>query len=194
LQINDFEGGDIMQDYNAMIETIQKLVDFASYFIFSFIGSLLKEVYNTNSDREYAFEPYKVIISTMVASLLALAAKEYYSDFLSQYWGIMGIISLVLGFIGFELFRYISSIRGIRKIVGIVYTKDDDMLEKVDEVIESDNIDKKHARNDGIIDNNLHHIHGPIARTIHPENKLIGYKVSKPIIHSPEEHEETDKK
>jgi hypothetical protein len=177
-----------MHDYNAMIEAIQKLVDFASYFIFSFIGSLLKEVYNTNSDREYAFEPYKVIISTMVASLLALAAKGYYNDFLSQYWGIMGIISLILGFIGFELFRYVSSIRGIRKIIGILYSKDDDVLEKIDEAIEEPKAtEKKNIRND------LNHIHGPVARTIHPENKLIGYKVSKPIIHSPEEDNEKNK-
>jgi uncharacterized protein YacL len=172
-----------MQDYNAMIETIQKLVDFASYFIFSFIGSLLKEMYNTNSVKEYAFEPYKVIISTMVASLIALAVKEYYYDFLNQYWGIMGIISLVLGFIGFELFRYISSIKGIRKIVGIIYEKDEDVLDRLDSAIESEDDNK----NTNTANSNYKHIHGPVARTIHPDNKLIGYKVSKPIIHAPEE-------
>lgn len=176
-----------MQDYNDMIDAIQKFVNFASYFIFSFVGSLLKEMYVTNSNRKYRFEPYKVVISTIVASLIAVAVKEYYTEILDQYWGIMGIISLILGFIGFELFYYISSIRGIRKVIGIFYSKEESILDSVDEVL--DNKETTHKKD------NLYtepKIQGPIARTLDHDSKLISYKVSKPVIHNPENNDNND--
>lgn len=156
------------------LDGIQYLVNFASYFIFSFMGSLLKEIYNTNNDSDHEFEPYRVVTSTIIATLVALAIKEYYKETLDQYWGIMGIISLILGFVGFELFYHISSIKALKKFIKSI--KDDKELPDEPEVEES-----KPQK---------------IRPTPHnAQQRLIEYHIQKPILHHPnEDKEDTDKK
>ena len=161
-------------DQNTLLshEIIQYMVNYTSYFIFSFIGSTLKEINNTNNDVEHDFDPYRVVTSTLVASLCALAVKEYFKETLDQYWGIMGIISLILGFVGFEIFFHISSIRALNRfITNLRYGE----VEPADEEINATN--KKQHQNTTIQSKPDH---------------MIDYHVQKPIIHHPNEHNRHD--
>ena len=164
------------------LDTLQYLVNFTSYFIFSFMGSILKEMYNTNTDTKHEFDPYRVITSTIIASLAALAVKEYFKETLDQYWGIMGIISLILGFVGFELFHHISSIKALNKFVTSIKNGDGVGSDDDDENDAEEKPKKKKKY--------------PELTTMH--ETLINYHIQRPIIHHPneknDENDEDEKK
>lgn len=171
-----------MQDYTFAIDSIQHVVNFASYFIFSFIGALLKEMYRTNNSRGYSFEPYKVVTGTIIAMLLSVAIKAYYAEFFDQYWGIMGIVCLCLGCVGFELFRYISTIKGIRSVIAVIRGNTSEAEDILDEINSNEDEPIKEGKRKYKLKNNT--IEGPIARNIH-EDKIINYQVQKPLIRNP---------
>lgn len=106
----------MQSDTLEIIENLYYIIEFVSYFIFSFTGSLLKEMYNTNSTNEHEFSSYNVIASTIIATLFTMAFKEFYFGG-EQEWAIMAFLSFVFGLIGFELFITLSSINGIRKFL-----------------------------------------------------------------------------
>ena len=90
-------------------------VEFVTFFIFSFIGSLLKEIYNTNSDVNHEFGAHRVISSTFVATLASMAFKAHYLD--DPSWALMAFITFVFGLVGFEIFKNLSSIDGIKRMI-----------------------------------------------------------------------------
>lgn len=98
------------------IDVLNYLLDFVLYFIFSFIGSLLKEIHNTNTIKGYEFQSYHVISSTIIASLITIVLDHYFSDTFDHYWGSLGLINFVIGLAGFDLFQKVSSVRGLLSI------------------------------------------------------------------------------
>jgi hypothetical protein len=94
--------------------------------LFAFIGSILKEIYNTNAIHGYAFGPHRVISSTIAASLSALFIKTHY--FSEEYgWALIAFGSFILGLLGYEIFKNLCSIEGIyhlierfRELMGVV--------------------------------------------------------------------------
>lgn len=96
---------------------IRYIVEFVSYFIFAFTSSLLKEVYCANTVKNYRFGPYRVICSTIIATIGTIALKEVYSQELDGLWGTTALISTVFGLLGFEIFKHLTSIKGIKSLL-----------------------------------------------------------------------------
>ena len=91
-------------------------VEFVGCLLFSFIGSILKEVYNSNTVHNYDFAPHRVISSTIAASLTALLIKTHY--FGEEYgWALIAFGSFTLGLLGFEIFKNLCSIEGIKTLI-----------------------------------------------------------------------------
>ena len=91
------------------------IIEFIGCLIFSFMGSILKEIYNTNSIIGYEFEPHKVISSTIVASLSSAAFKIYVLD--NPSWELMAFVTFTFGLLGFELFKDLSTVDGIKRLI-----------------------------------------------------------------------------
>ena len=97
---------------------ISFIIEFIGCLIFSFSGSILKEIYNTNSIRGYEFDPHKVISSTMVAALASSVCKIYVLE--NPTWETMAFVTFIFGLLGFEIFKNLSSINGIKRLIGDV--------------------------------------------------------------------------
>lgn len=95
---------------------ISFVIEFIGCLIFSFSGSILKEIYNTNSIEGYNFDPHKVISSTMVAALASSVCKVYVLE--NPTWETMAFVTFTFGLLGFEIFKNLSSIEGIKKLIG----------------------------------------------------------------------------
>ena len=101
-------------------------VEFVGCLLFAFIGSILKEIYNTNAIHGYDFGPHRVISSTLAAALTALFIKSYY--FGEEYgWALIAFGSFILGLLGYEIFKNMCSIEGIyhlidkfRELMGVI--------------------------------------------------------------------------
>lgn len=96
---------------------IRYVVEFVSYFIFAFTSSLLKEIYCANTTPNYKFGPYRVICSTIIATIGTIALKEIYSQELDGLWGTTALISTIFGLLGFEIFKHLTSIKGIKTLL-----------------------------------------------------------------------------
>ena len=92
-------------------------MEFVSYFIFAFTSSLLKEVYCANTIKNYQFGPYRVICSTIIATVGTLAVKEIYNEELEHLWGVTATICTIFGLLGFEIFKHLTSIAGIKSLI-----------------------------------------------------------------------------
>jgi hypothetical protein len=132
------------------IDVLNYLLDFVLYFIFSFIGSLLKEIHNTNTIKGYEFQSYHVISSTIIASLITIVLDHYFSDTFDHYWGSLGLINFVIGLAGFDLFERVSNVRGLISIIMLLRgTPTDDVLQNLpeEEPIPQEEPEKKKKRN-----------------------------------------------
>ena len=91
-------------------------VEFVGCLLFSFIGSMLKEIYNTNAVCNYNFAPHRVISSTIAAGLASVFIKTHF--FNEEYgWALIAFGSFTLGLLGFEIFKNLCSIEGIYKLI-----------------------------------------------------------------------------
>jgi hypothetical protein len=90
-------------------------MEIIGYLIFTFIGSLLKEIFNTNSVNGYRFQAHRVISSTIAASIASGAIRSIYMQDYS--YPVMAFLSFTLGLLGFELFKNLCSIKGIKKLI-----------------------------------------------------------------------------
>lgn len=91
------------------------LVEFIECLIFSFVGSLMKEIYNTNNIEKYEFEAYRVISSTIAASLATVAFKTYFLN--DPDWTIIAFLTFTFGLLGFEIFKHLTSFEGIKRLI-----------------------------------------------------------------------------
>ena len=168
----------IEMDQNSILslEIIQSMVNFAAYFILAFIGSLFKEISITNNDEKHDFEPFKVVVSTTIASLLIFAAREYYADRIGQYWTIPMLMSLVLGFVGFEIFSKVSKLKVLMKLIKLLQEADKEVdLEESDDKPKP----KEETREE----------ESPCVNTVRLVNPMdiVECQVRKPEIHNPNE-------
>ena len=109
---------------------LNPVIEFMGYLIFTFIGSLFKEIYNTNSKEDYEFRPHQVISSTIAASFTCVFARSMY---LSEYdFGVMAFASFTLGLLGFEIFKNLSSVKGIQRLLNIIKGGDASELDEDD--------------------------------------------------------------
>jgi len=159
------------------INTINFMLEFASYFIFSFVGSLLKEIHNTNTNENHTFEAYRVVTSTIVASFLDIGIKIYYADMLDTYWGLMAPISLVLGLIGFELFWYLSSITRLKKLLKFITSDEESSTKSTNDDDSNDENNKPKNCINSLEDH---------------KRKVLEYHSTKPVIHYPINHQDDD--
>jgi hypothetical protein len=127
-------------------ESLGPVIEFMGYLIFTFIGSLFKEIYNTNNKDDYEFRAHQVISSTIAASFTCVFARSMY---LSEYgYGVMAFISFTLGLLGFEIFKNLSSVKGIKKLLDAIKKGDPtDILEEDDDAHNALKITKDKPRN-----------------------------------------------
>lgn len=113
-------------------------IQYLSFFIFAFIGSLLKEMYNTNTDYDYNFDPYKVISGTFVSTFATVVFKHYYPKELD--WELMIVITFVFGLLGYEIFTKLTSLEKIFDFI--------DRIKSITDIKSSDSRskDKTHIR------------------------------------------------
>ena len=98
------------------------IIEFIGFFIFSFTGSFVKELYLTNtSNGEHEFVPYRVIMSTLIASFGSLAFKGYFLNTPEHSWMIMIFVSFVFGLLGFEIFQRLSTIDGVKSLASDIH-------------------------------------------------------------------------
>ena len=90
-------------------------IQYISFFIFSFIGALLREIYNTNIDLDYEFNPHKVISATFVSTFATITVRRFYPEFMDL--EITITISFVIGLIGYELFTKLTSLEDIIEFI-----------------------------------------------------------------------------
>lgn len=127
---------------DSLLINIRYIVEFLSYFIFAFTSSLLKEVYCANTIRNYNFGPYRVICSTIIATLGTMALKEIYSQELNGLWGVTALISTVFGLLGFEIFKHLTSIAGIKSLLKEIKK----IKDGASDIIEDDDYDEEIVR------------------------------------------------
>ena len=94
----------------ANVTMLQDILNFLGCSFFAFLGSLVKEIYNANYIEDYVFQPFKVLVGFIISSLVSLICISYFDDFVSHYVGSRYAISLIVGFMGFEIFYNVSSI------------------------------------------------------------------------------------
>ena len=176
------------------LDTIQYLVNFASYIFISFIGSLIREIHWTNTDPKHDFTPLNVIASTATASTLALLISQLYSNFLDQYWGIMGIISLFFGYVGYEAFKYLSSFVRLAKLLIFREVSVEDIEEASDEnnARHNSHHHKRHHKHkdDEEDEESEDTVHINIPTINHDQIELIHCHIEKPEIHKPNENKD----
>lgn len=94
----------------ANVTMLQDIINFLGCSFFAFLGSLVKEIYNANYIEDHVFQPFKVLVGFIISSLVSLICISYFDDFVSHYAGSRYAISLIVGFMGFEIFYNVSSI------------------------------------------------------------------------------------
>ena len=106
-------------------------VQFVSFFILSFMGAIIKEIYNTNSASDHDFSAYKVFTGTILATILSIVVQDYC---LEEYgWKLMVAVSFLLGLCSSELFEKITSLNGIKRIIELFIGRKLPDIEEVDE-------------------------------------------------------------
>lgn len=134
---------------NTLHINVRYIIEFVSYFIFAFTSSLLKEIYCTNTIQRYVFGPYKVICSTVIATIGTVAFQEYFNEYIEGMWGVSAFISIIFGLLGFEIFKHFTSISGIKSLI----IKLKSVQEEVTDLKIEDNQIKKETRGKPV---NLH--------------------------------------
>lgn len=104
--------GSLMSDIGANLYTVLELL---GYLIFAFIGSFLKELYNANNVKKYRFEAHRVISSTVVASIACWSLRAHFID--DYNYAVSAFAGFTLGLLGFEIFKNLSSIEGIKHLI-----------------------------------------------------------------------------
>lgn len=102
----------LFSDVGANLYFVMEII---GYLIFTFIGSLLKEIFNTNSVNGYGFQAHRVISSTIASTITSSALRSLYMQEYS--YPVMALVSFTLGLLGFELFKNMCSVEGIKKLV-----------------------------------------------------------------------------
>jgi hypothetical protein len=162
-------------------DTIQLMVNFVSYGIIGLAGAILKELHKSNVRPSHHFDPLNVIISTTVATLLAIFIKQKFADTLDEYWGIMGLVSLILGLVGDEIFRYISTLSGLKKVYTAINTVGDGINESTPDEPEHVVVKKKEKPCPSVAE-----------KVVHVQEQSLKYNVRRPVIHHPSDNEGGD--
>ena len=116
-------------------------IQYISYFIFSFIGSFLKEIYNTNNDYDYEFDPYKVISGSILSTFASVGFRHYYYEYVD--WELMSIVSFLFGLIGYEIFTKLTSLEDIFSFIERIKSLSNIIIEPKDKKVD---IKKKNKR------------------------------------------------
>jgi hypothetical protein len=144
---------------------LNAVIEFMGYLIFTFIGSLLKEIYNTNNaEDDYEFKPDKVISSAIAASFTCLLLR---SKFLAEYdYAVMSFVSFTLGLLGFEIFKHLCSIRTLKAILNgfngidkVLTEEEKEKKKKKDKTLHHDNNDEDDILNHNQLPNVFPTIH-----------------------------------
>ena len=102
----------LFSDVGANLYIVMEII---GYLIFTFIGSLLKEIFNTNSVEGYVFQAHRVISSTIAATITTSAISSLYMQEYS--YPVIALMSFTLGLLGFELFKNLCSVKGIKQLI-----------------------------------------------------------------------------
>ena len=158
-------------------DTIQLMVNFVSYGIIGLTGAIFKELHKSNVRPSHQFDPLNVIISTIIATLLAIFIKQKFSSTLDEYWGIMGLVSLILGLVGDEIFRYISTLSGLKKVYKAINTVGDGIDESTPDEPESVAVKKKEKPCPSVAE-----------KVVHVQEPSLKYNIRHPVIHHPNDN------
>ncbi len=161
-------------------DTIQLMVNFVSYGIISLAGAIMKELHKANTKPHHEFDPLNVIISTVVATPIAIFIKQRFHDYLDGYWGIMGLISLILGLTGYEIFYHISSLAGLKR----AYKTVNKIAEGIDELI-PDEQEPEMVKKKRMPDTTA-------EKVIHIQDPSLTYNIRRPVIHRPQDPGDID--
>ena len=143
-----------------IVNNLNVIIDFLGCLIFSFLGSLFKEIYNTNNIKKYEFAPYKVICSTVVGSIASSVFRAHY--FSDATYAENALITFIFGLLGFEIFKDLTSVEGIKRLIG--------KIKEITGILFGGNSldkpkgdkDDKNTENDSDSDNRPKNFHGSI--------------------------------
>ena len=135
------EGGSISMPFIAIDELIYFAVQFVSFFLLTFMGSILKEIYDTNSSPDHEFSAYKVFNGTIVGTIMCIIIHEYYLD--SYNWKLMVAVGFLTGLIGSEIFVRFSNIKGVKTILEVILNRKLPDIEESAEAKENDAVSNK---------------------------------------------------
>lgn len=105
---------------------IPALQDYLFIVIFCLIGATVKDTYNTFIEKDTRVNIVRIIISTMISSIIIFSLSDYLIDRIS--WKLLILPCFVGGVIGFELMEKINNVDLWIKFMGgnkINFKKDD---------------------------------------------------------------------
>lgn len=124
---------------------IAGLMDYFFILIFCLIGSIVKDTYNTFTDKEYKVQVKKILISTLFSSIILFSLSDYILTKMS--WKLFILPCFIGGSVGFESIGKISTLRFWLKFLIDKKQAVNELIEK-----ESDNVSRHSKKEDIEID------------------------------------------
>ena len=87
-------------------------ISFTLYFLTSLLGAFLKDFYNTYTQKDEKIRIGRILTGSISATFIMLG----FEDYLYKYFGLKTIIliSFLMGVLGFEIFKNINSMDGLK--------------------------------------------------------------------------------
>lgn len=88
---------------------IAGLMDYFFILVFCLIGSIIKDTYNTLTDKEYKIQFKKILISTLFSSIILFSLSDYILSRMD--WKLFILPCFIGGTVGFESIEKLSNLR-----------------------------------------------------------------------------------
>lgn len=106
---------------NLIFEFILSNYDILIIIIFCFIGAILKDIYNTLTDKDYKVNLTRIFVSGITASILSYSFRDVFMNF-GVNDKLMISLYFISGMAGFNFLEKLSTIEGIGEFLN--YLKD----------------------------------------------------------------------
>lgn len=107
---------------------ISGMMDFLFILVFCLVGSIVKDTYNILTDKDYKVQIQKILVSTIVSSIVIFSFSDYLLEKMS--WKLFILPCFIGGTVGFELIGKISNLRFWLKFLIDKKSAVDDLIEE----------------------------------------------------------------
>lgn len=126
---------------------ISGMMDFLFILVFCLVGSIVKDTYNILTDKDYKVQIKKILVSTIVSSIVIFSFSDYLLEKMS--WKLFILPCFIGGTVGFELIGKISNLKFWLKFLIDKKAAVDDLIEEEKNKEASKNEKKIDIKDDG---------------------------------------------